>query len=173
MSNLFEQRDYALCERCNARCKVDPLPNSKSKMLKRGKGDKGNLCINCAVHDWLRNTYPVNMILAGMKNPQSLLLPHIHEQFAGILRAGFSDAKPEEIDWQQIVDNWDLPWPNKVKASAFNPMSQADLDREPQRRIEERKRLIDQFKSPEEKEAEYQKGINEFLDVMRSRDEDA
>ena len=118
------------CQRCKVKLDVNPNPESKAIMLKRSKNKKG-LCINCAVHDWLRNTYPVNMILAGMQNPQCLLLPHLQEQFAGIMKAGMADAKPDEINWQAIIDNWHLPFPNKVKATAMNPMSQADLDREP------------------------------------------
>jgi len=170
MTNLFENKDIVLCARCSARCKNMPVPNSKAKMLKRGVGEKGSLCISCAVHDWLRNTYPVNRILAGMQNPKYLLLPHIQEQFTGIMRAGFSDARPDEIDWQLIVDNWDLPWPNKVKATAMNPMSQELLDREPAELAKREAILKEEFKSKEKRKKERDEKVieamNDFLNAV-------
>lgn len=114
------------CGRCKTPCKVDKLRNPKAKMLRRSKEPKG-LCINCAVHDWLRNTYPPNILLA-QSGPKMLLFPHIQQQFAGIMRIAFADAKPDEIDWQRIVDNWDLPFPHKIKPTATNSCSQLELD---------------------------------------------
>lgn len=114
------------CERCGAHCRVDALRSSDAKMLRRSKEPKG-LCINCAVSDWLRNTYPPNILLA-QSGPKVLLFPHIQEQFAEIMKVGFADAKPDEIVWQRIVDNWELPFPKKIKPSASNPCSQEELD---------------------------------------------
>lgn len=114
------------CERCEARCKVDALQGSKAKMLRHSKEPKG-LCVNCAVHNWLKNTYPPNILLA-QSGPEVLLHPHIQEQFAAIMRVGFADAKPDEIDWQRIVDNWDLPFPTKIKPSCTNPCSQEEIN---------------------------------------------
>lgn len=120
------------CQRCGAKCSVNPKPGSQAKLLKHSKEAKG-LCVNCAVHDWLRNTYPVNQILAGMRNPAEVLrFEHIQQQFTGIMRVGFADANPDEIDWEAIITNWDLPFKNKVKGAAMNPASQAVLDMEPE-----------------------------------------
>jgi hypothetical protein len=95
-------------------------------MLRRSKEPKG-LCVNCAVHDFLRNTYPCNTLLA-QSGPQSLAYPHVQEQFAEIMRVGMSDAIPDEISWELIIENWALPFPNKMKSSAANPYSQLELD---------------------------------------------
>jgi len=113
------------CKRCGAQCRIAGPPGAKAKMLQRAQGP--GLCVNCAVHDWLRNTYPPNIILAE-SGPKVLLYQHIQQQFAGIMRIGFADAKPDEIDWQRIVDNWELPFPHKVKARSQNPCSQLELD---------------------------------------------
>lgn len=120
------------CQRCNASLRLTGPGNANAKMLRHSKKPKG-FCVNCAVHDWLRNTYPVNQILAGMRNPaETLRLEHIQQQFEGIMRAGNADALPDEINWEAIIYNWDLPFKNKVKGSAMNPASQAVLDMEPE-----------------------------------------
>jgi len=123
---LFNEAGSTNCERCGAQLQVDTLKNSKAKMLRRSKEPKG-LCINCAVHDWLRNTYPPNILLA-QSGPKVLLFLHIQEQFAEIMKVGFADAKPDEIVWERIVENWDLPFPTKLKTSGMNPCSQLELD---------------------------------------------
>lgn len=95
-------------------------------MLRFSKEGHG-LCVNCAVHDFLRNCYPINMMLAR-SGPAGLLLEHIQEQFAAVMKVAMADATPPEIDWQLIVDNWDLPFSDKVKRTATNPVSQQELD---------------------------------------------
>lgn len=123
---FFDEDGRANCQRCGAQLKVDAVPGSEAKMLRRSKVPKG-LCINCAVHDFLRHTYPPNIQLA-QSGPKILLYPHIQELFANIMKAGFADAKPEEIDWDLIVENWYLPFPTKLKTSGMNPCSQQELD---------------------------------------------
>jgi len=94
-------------------------------MLRFAEGS--GLCVNCAVHDWLRNTYPLNILLA-QSGPKVLLFEHIQKQFTEIMRIGFADAKPDEIDWQSIVDNWELPFLKKMKPSSMNLVSEKELD---------------------------------------------
>lgn len=53
--------------------------------------------------------------------------PHVQEQFAGIMRVGLSDAIPDEISWDLIIENWDLPFAKDVKPSNTNPCSQGEL----------------------------------------------
>ncbi|HUS74318.1 MAG TPA: hypothetical protein VMY06_14755 [Sedimentisphaerales bacterium] len=172
--NLFEMELECCCPRCGVRCKVDPLAGSKAKMLKRGESPKG-LCVNCAVHDFLRNTYPVNLILA-LSGPKSLAFPHIQELFARIMRSRCSDAVPDEIGWQAIIDNWDLPFPHKLKRSVINPVDQAELDRAPQEEIRRRKFIDERLKDPRSEEEisddNYKKAEALLLNAMRKRDED-
>lgn len=120
-----KQTEIINCQRCGARCRITGPPGKKAKMLRFAKGP--GLCVNCAVHDFLRNTYPPNILIA-QSGPKVLLFPHIQEQFAEIMKSGFADASPDEIDWQIIVDNWDLPFPHKMKKSPMNPVSQKELD---------------------------------------------
>jgi len=44
------------------------------------------------------------------------------------MRVGLADAKPDEINWERIVENWDLPFPKKIKPSCTNPCTQEELD---------------------------------------------
>jgi len=96
-------------------------------MLRRAKEPKG-LCINCAVHDWLRNTYPANVILA-QSGPRVLVHPSVRDQFEQIMRSRHADAVPDEINWNLIVENWELPFPTPIKPSGTNPIRQRELDR--------------------------------------------
>jgi hypothetical protein len=113
------------CQRCGLPCRLSGPPGKKAKMLRFSEGP--GLCVNCAVHDWLRNTYPPNILLA-QSGPKVLLVKHIQEQFTEIMQIGFADAKPDEIDWNRIVENWDLPFRHKMKPSAMNPCTQKELD---------------------------------------------
>lgn len=113
------------CLRCGTRCRLDAPGNPDARMLRRC--EKPGLCVNCAVHDFLRNCYPVNMQLAE-SGPGLLAHPHIQELFAGIMRVGLADAMPDEINWNLIIQNWDLPFRNKIKKSSTNPCSQLELD---------------------------------------------
>jgi len=44
------------------------------------------------------------------------------------MKVGMADAMPDEINWNLIIENWDLPFPHKMKPSATNPCSQLELD---------------------------------------------
>jgi hypothetical protein len=107
------------CQRCGGRCQVTRPGSPDAKMLRRSSNPKG-LCVNCAVHDFLRNTYPCNMLL-DESGAKVLLQPALRQSFAEIMRVANADAKPDEINWNLIVENWELPFPTKVKQSAMNP----------------------------------------------------
>lgn len=116
----------AFCDRCGARCLLASKRNPGAKMLIYSKLPKG-LCVNCATHDWLRNTYPVNMQLAK-SGPRILVHLQIREQFAEIMRVAGADANPDEINWNLVSENWDLPFADKVEPRADNPITQKELD---------------------------------------------
>jgi len=178
---LFDTKDTQQsieCKRCGLPCRLSGQPGEKAKMLRFAQGP--GLCVNCAVHDWLRNTYPVNLIFTTL-SPDALRLEHIQQQFAGIMRAGFADASPDEIDWEAIITNWDLPFKNKVKGTPMNPASQEVLDMEPemQARDEEffREEMIahdEGFESLHHKRQAERKRIidEEFLPLLRKMGEE-
>jgi len=124
MTQVYQPPLY--CQRCELPVRIEPKPGSKARLLKRAKTGNG-LCVHCAVHDWLRNTYPVNLLLAE-SGPKALLVPDLQEQFAGLMRQGNADAVPDEINWARIVEFWNLPFATPVKQTAMNPAGQRDLD---------------------------------------------
>lgn len=129
------------CDRCGGKCRIGKR-NPDARMLRRSATPSG-LCVNCATHDWLRNTYPCNMLL-DQSGPHVLLQQAIREQFATMLQEANSDARIDEINWNLIVENWELPWRHKVQRSATNPYNpERDAPAEKARREELARRTND------------------------------
>lgn len=153
------------CQRCGVSCRINSIPGSKAKMLKRGSTPKG-LCVNCAVHDTLRNLYPANLILAR-SGPKGLVLPHIQQQFFAIVQMAGTDATFEEIDWQAIIDHWDLPFRTPLKRTATNPVTETELATA---RLEGDRRRAGTCEEPlteEEHQTQKQTAIIKLLDVLQ------
>jgi hypothetical protein len=51
------------------------------------------------------------------------------QQIENVMRVGKSDALPDEINWDRIIANWELPFPQPVRSTPENPMSEKDLAR--------------------------------------------
>jgi hypothetical protein len=152
------------CGRCGAPCKIDPVPGSQAKMLKRGSTPKG-LCINCAVHDQLRHLYPANLTLEQSRG-QGLRHPHIQKMFFDLCRMRGTDAAFEEIDWQAIVAHWDLPFPTKLQGTSANPAREEELA---MARLEGDQRRAGTYKEPlteEEYQSRQQEAVDNFLNVV-------
>jgi len=149
------------CLRCEAPCKVNPIPGSTARMLKRADEPKG-LCINCAMHDTLRYIYPINLIYAR-SGPKALRSPDIQRGVFEIVQLHGTDAVFEEIDWNAVIANWDLPFPTPIKRTATNPVTEEELA---MARLEGQQRREGTWKEPlteEEYEAHRQAAIEEFL----------
>jgi hypothetical protein len=123
---MTDVQQVTFCQRCGAMVRLAGPGRKDAKMLRYAKQPKG-YCASCAVHDWLRNTYPVNIQLAE-SGPKILLHEGIRKMFSDIMRAGNADAKPDEINWNLIVENWELPFADKVKPTNTNPCTQAQFD---------------------------------------------
>jgi hypothetical protein len=67
------------------------------------------------------------MLLEESKNgPEILLIPALQEQFKALFQEE-SDANLDDINWETVVKNWDLPL--KVTTSAKNPHRPGDFMR--------------------------------------------
>ena len=105
----MERHRTTPCERCRFPTRIGPPPSSDAALLRRTALSHG-FCANCAVTVWLQLTAPLNRLLCESPHgPQMLLAPHVQQHFLAIMRAGNADMHPEEIDWDRIVAQWELP----------------------------------------------------------------
>ena len=101
------------CERCGQPLRVADQRNPDARMLRYAQAPEGH-CVNCAVAAWfveleLRRLVP---------DPAALRLPHVQQQFVAVMRANQADAQPEEIDWEHVIKNWDLPFKKRSSQAA-------------------------------------------------------
>ncbi len=119
------------CERCGVdACGGDGNPDAR--IFRRAQH---GVCVNCGVVLFLQRlanmqtshmnpaqARALNMDSAQVdavnSNPfggfaESLRLVHIQECLARVMRAGKSDAHPGEIDWERVIELWDIDAPPK------------------------------------------------------------
>jgi len=54
----------------------------------------------------------INLLRNGI---ETLKMPAIQEQFSRILKAGESELPAEDINWDSVIAQWDLPFPKGYK----------------------------------------------------------
>jgi len=110
-----QDHQIAYCDRCGAPCKVADHANEEARLLKHATKPSG-WCADCATTHFLQNS-PMGRLI---DDPQKLLSPHVRLQFAKVMLAGGADALPTELNWQRIVDNWNMPFkkPSRRKRGA-------------------------------------------------------
>ncbi|MCE2968028.1 MAG: hypothetical protein ACK55O_14355 [Phycisphaerales bacterium] len=108
------------CDRCAVRCRIAATSNDQARLLKHAK-DRG-FCPNCAITAWLRRFIESPHMKAalacnpsGEKPPECFRLPHLQEQIGRVLAAGQADLPAEALDWDEIIANWDLPFPGQIE----------------------------------------------------------
>lgn len=109
---MLDNASIINCSRCGIPCKLADTATEDAKLLKHAtKPETSGYCPDCGVTDFFKHHSPLAMLMEG--NPagkQMLLDVRVQRQFAGLLQAGKADAKPSEINWQRVYDNWDLPF---------------------------------------------------------------
>lgn len=101
------------CIRCGVRCRKKQ-GSDNAKLLRHTTSDIG-YCVNCGTTSFLMSLDVISSSGRGAKpfDPECLRLPHIQEQFIAVMAAGKADARPDEIDWLEVIANWHLPFPEK------------------------------------------------------------
>ena len=101
------------CVRCGKTCRSGKSKNTDARPFRRAK--KG-LCENCVVTSFLLSpeleALTINLMKVGV---ETLKVPAIREQFSNILEAGNSELPAENIDWDAVIGQWDLPFPKGYK----------------------------------------------------------
>lgn len=139
MTSLFGSQ-ITNCDRCGIRLKIADSHNPDSRLLRKSLTAQG-VCANCCLTEWLQATEPINELLrsprcracGGRKYPTSvetfcgcqppqfpsigdmLMQPQIQQCIARLMDVGKSDATFGEIDWLEVVANWELKLPKRTK----------------------------------------------------------
>jgi len=107
------------CTRCGKLCKVAGPPNPEARLMPYATAEeakKRGLCADCAATVFIQG---VETLMYGIKlNGVKILLdPHVQKGFGEVMVIGKADARPAEVNWQRVVDNWELPLPKRRKQS--------------------------------------------------------
>jgi hypothetical protein len=96
-----------ICNRCRRPLRIAESRRKNSKPFRLAKTPDG-VCPDCVMTQFLYNTYPINMQI-DEAGPELLLKPGVCEAFeaSGLLNG--CDLTIGEINWQRVVDNWNLP----------------------------------------------------------------
>jgi len=97
------------CVRCGKACKPGESTNPEARPFRRAK--KG-LCENCVVTHFLlcddMEAVRVGLLRNGI---EVLKNPNIQKQFARMMEVGGSELPMERIDWDTVINQWDMPFP--------------------------------------------------------------
>lgn len=140
--NLFEPApETKPCERCAKRCLVANKKNPHANVFVKGDMKTGRFCAECLIVDFFKNfdlgpgsamgfeyfdhSLPQPEWRKGVGDkdqrfdPECLRAPHVQDCMRRILEAAKSQHNAElnfdEIDWDEVIANWHLPFPGKKK----------------------------------------------------------
>ena len=100
---------YTRCQRCNLSMRIRvQAPNPDARMMRYSQTGEG-LCASCAAALFLQNVPHIKHLIDEKR--EMLLWEQAQEQFAALMQSGNADAKPAEINWQSVHDNWEPPFP--------------------------------------------------------------
>ena len=115
--------NLAECTRCGKLCKVAGPANPKARLMPyatSAEARERGLCADCAATAFLKGT-PTLMYGIEANGVKMLLDPRIQKGFGEVMVIGKADAKPGEVNWQRVVDNWELPLPKRKRSRRSGP----------------------------------------------------
>jgi len=98
------------CIRCEKPGRASGNINPEARLLKRTSTI--GLCANCAVTEFLLSLEPIRHGIEKNGVETALKNANVRKQFEGAMKTGLADMKSEEIDWETIIQNWALPFPD-------------------------------------------------------------
>jgi hypothetical protein len=105
--------DTMNCSRCGQPCKLATTSTEDARLLRHATHpETAGYCPDCATTDFFKNHSPFGQIIEfhGNAGKAMLLDPRVQQQFASLMQTGKADASPDEINWQRVHDNWNLPF---------------------------------------------------------------
>jgi len=96
------------CRRCGQICQLTDDGTLGARPLRRTTDTKIGMCVNCAFTDFLKS---IESFQPGFEKhgPKILLDERVQQRFATLFKIGESDAPIETINWERVIENWDLP----------------------------------------------------------------
>jgi hypothetical protein len=119
----------AKCDRCSVQLRIAESRRQDSRPFRKSATIHGH-CPDCVMTEFLYNTYPVNMLI-DERGPEMLLNAEFMRMAllsSGVMDPAHCEMDVNEINWQRVVDNWDLPV--KVAKSGLNPYRMGDAKKE-------------------------------------------
>lgn len=112
-----------LCERCAKRCRAKPKRNPNAEYFVKGDMETGRWCAECMFTEFLTQNELGPASALGRDfwktfDPQGLRLPHLQQQMCAIVSVAKQHGGEldfAEIDWDEVIANWDLPFPEGPK----------------------------------------------------------
>ena len=122
--SLFDNEpNVKLCERCAKRCRVAAERNPNAALFVKGDARTGRYCAECVVVDFFKHCDigPASALGAEFFGSDfkadCLRLPHVQSLLREIItvaaREKGAELTWEEIDWDEVIANWHLPFPKK------------------------------------------------------------
>jgi len=99
------------CQRCAKPCVVAATRKEDARVAREADG--AGLCAECIITAMVKE-----VVGAGDKHRagwfaaftvEGLRLPHVQEQVARVIAASGSRLPTDNIDWDEIIANWNLP----------------------------------------------------------------
>jgi hypothetical protein len=112
---MIDKTKLATCGRCGALGSAGKKPNPDGRLMVYAETPANALCADCAATAFIKS---VETMMAGIEQNGTgvLLMPHIQAAFGQLMKVGNADARPEEINWQRVVELWELPIPKAKRA---------------------------------------------------------
>jgi hypothetical protein len=107
---VSEQIRFVRCQRCNLSMRVRVRPGNPDALLMQLSPTGEGLCASCAATLFLHDKRHEHIKHMIDEKRELLLWEAMQQQFASLMQAGNADARPEEINWQSVHDNWELPF---------------------------------------------------------------
>ena len=110
---MVDKTKVAVCTRCGVLGSTGKVANPDGRLMVYAETPDNALCADCAATAFIKSVETM-MYGIGRNGVGILLLPHIQAAFGELMEIGQADAKPGEVSWRRVVENWELPTP-KVK----------------------------------------------------------
>ncbi len=102
------------CPRCGKPCVEGVAQNPNARPLRRSTLKAGGMCLECATTSFLL------CLPSGSDFPlEALRMPHVQQQMAAAFRVGQSEASVEEINWERVIEIWDVPFPKNLSKDHY------------------------------------------------------